>query len=104
MMIDDVQPNEDLQWCDTCRDHVPGTCDACRRPFERGEATYKSQSFHIHPASIAGISGTRSIHKALCVDCYRIDFAKVYPKLEVPTLPDRPASAVLPEMVQERVA
>ena len=91
MMIDDCQPTE-VEWCDTCRSHVQGCCDGCKRPWARGERHYRSQSYHYHPAGVGGISGTRGVNKELCVDCYRLDHAAVYPALPVPPLPDRIAA------------
>ena len=87
-MIGDQLQDEEFQWCETCRGHIDGTCDVCRRRFESGEASYRSQSFHVHPAMVGGVSGTRAIHKRLCVDCYRVDHAKTYPNQKVPDLPD----------------
>ncbi len=82
-MIDNFQPQE-VEWCDTCRAHKSGHCDGCEKQFEDREQQYRSQSYHFHPASIDGVPGTYAIHKALCLECYREDWKKVYPKEEIP--------------------
>lgn len=106
MHIADVMPGEDLQWCIPCREwkenHVDNTCDGCFSPLLPGESTYKSQSYHLHPAAIGGVSGVRAVHKNLCVECYRKDHKFVYPNQPVPELPDRPQQPVaLPPMEQQ---
>jgi len=86
---EDLKP-EDVQWCDTCRDQQAGHCGGCNREFDASDRMiYKSQSCHFHPGTVLGIPGSMGIYKKLCVECYRIDFAKVYPKTPVPSLPDR---------------
>lgn len=94
MTIDNFQP-QDVLWCDVCRAHKQGCCDGCGRKFEN-EAQYKSQSHHFHPIHLNGQSGSAGINKILCVDCYRLDFAAVYPNEKVPPLPDRPGAAKVP--------
>lgn len=83
MLIEDFKPQE-VEWCDGCRDHVSGQCDVCQRPFPAGQTQYRSQSHHFHPAHIEGIPGTFAIQKLLCLDCYRLDWQKVYPKEPIP--------------------
>lgn len=92
MLISD-QHQDDLsaaiEWCDVCRGYKPGHCDDCHDKFLPSEPHYRSQTFHFHPATVGGVSGTRSVQKELCVECYRKDFAKAHPGLEVPDLPNR---------------
>jgi hypothetical protein len=87
MNIDDFQPTE-IQWCDVCRKHESGKCDGCGERFQATEAHYRSQSYHFHPATIQGVSGTRAVHKTLCVNCYREDYRAVF-RSDPPPLPDR---------------
>lgn len=92
MLISDQTQDEFSQsvvWCNDCRNYIPNTCDDCHTPFVESEPRYRSQTFHIHPAAVGGQTGYRSVQKQLCVVCYRIDFAKAHPGLEVPDLPDR---------------
>ena len=83
MRIDDFKP-EEVEWCDTCRSHKNGCCDGCGKEFKAEDAKYHSQSHHFHPGSVAGVPGTIAIHKELCLDCYRKDWKKVYPKEKLP--------------------
>lgn len=80
MQIADFAPQEVL-WCDTCRGHIPGTCDGCHEPIAGG---YRSQSYHYHPMSVAGVGGTVAIHKSLCKECYWQDMKRVYPTATYP--------------------
>jgi hypothetical protein len=89
MLIEDYAPT-DVEWCEICRQHNSGECDACHSQFEPGETKYRSSSHHFHPGSVAGEPGMLAIHKELCVDCYRADFRGVYRK-DPPPLPDRGA-------------
>lgn len=91
MTIDAFQPQE-VRWCDTCRTHEAGHCDGCGDQFRAREHRYRSQSHHFHPAGVGGQPGLYAIHKTLCVDCYRVDHARVYPGVTVPDLPDRIAA------------
>jgi hypothetical protein len=83
MQIEDYKP-QDVEWCDTCREHETGKCDGCKKAFDSQEQKYRSQSFHYHPVHIDGSPGTYGIHKTLCLECYRKDWKKVYPKEKLP--------------------
>ncbi|HKT90077.1 MAG TPA: hypothetical protein VJQ59_16650 [Candidatus Sulfotelmatobacter sp.] len=90
MLISDLHDmTEAMQWCEVCRVHKDGHCDACGAAFLHNERRYRSQTFHYHPAAIEGVAGTRAVQKELCIDCYRDDHAKAYPGSPVPDLPDR---------------
>lgn len=83
MQVEDYKPQA-VEWCDTCREHETGKCDGCKKVFDSQEHKYRSQSFHYHPTNIDGTPGTYGIHKALCLECYRVDWKKVYPKEKLP--------------------
>jgi hypothetical protein len=76
---------EGALWCDTCRPHKSGHCDACHQPFN-GKRLYQSASQHYHPGAVNGVAGMRAIYGDVCRECYLMDFAKVYPKEKLPVL------------------
>ncbi len=83
MMIEDFSPDE-VKWCTTCRPHVNGHCDRCGIEFSRDTGKSKSNAFHFHPGSIAGVSGMMAIYQALCDKCYWKDYKEVYPNEPLP--------------------
>lgn len=91
MFVADFADNPDFSWCPICRSHKDGHCDGpCGRKFLPAERRYRSQSHHLHPfVNEFGKDGARAINQEFCVDCYRKDYAIVFPNAEQPDLPDR---------------
>lgn len=63
--------------CDECGESIP--------PYENMTDGYLAQSIdHNHFKMIAGAMGLTIVKKTLCLECYRADWAKVYPDEEIP--------------------
>lgn len=80
-------PTYPKQGCPMCRPQAPGTCDRCGGslseipdPAVRGQG-YEAHSYdHQH----FGETGQEAAVQKLCLECYRKDFAAVYPDHPLP--------------------
>lgn len=63
--------------CDECSESIPA--------YENMTDGYQAQSIdHNHMKMIGGMTGVMVVKKTLCLECYRKDFAAIYPNEELP--------------------
>jgi len=57
-------------------------CHRCQTPLPQGVVSQKQS--HWHFASVDGLPGFLGVQDAVCLDCYRHDWAEVYPAMACP--------------------
>lgn len=77
--------------CPMCKPATRGSCQRCGASFDAildpavRMSGYEAHSYdHQHFQELDGKMALAPVLQALCLDCYRIDFASVYPDLPIP--------------------
>jgi len=83
ILVDETTP------CYLCKNSKNNICDDCDNVIpvyeNMGGVGYQSQTWtHMHVKNLSGIPGRKPARRKLCLECYRIDFKKKYPDLELP--------------------
>ncbi len=78
--------------CEHCAASRLFHCDSCHEPigsYENmgGHGFQSPKPHHWHLRPVEGVSGRQSVHRSLCLECYRKDFVAVYPNEPVPVAP-----------------
>lgn len=78
-------------WAARKRTEAGRHCDACGvaipvllNMFGNGYDSVRPHHFHLRGIGPSGTPGRAAVHRELCTDCYRLDFAAAYPGATVP--------------------
>lgn len=78
-------PENGILFAEDGRAHCCWDCKAKLDPAREHGNGYRSQTYdHLHVVEVDGKSAATAAFRELCLECYRIDFAKAYPGVACP--------------------